>query len=137
MCVFPHVTISATQDLDQIFVSASRSLIQKKESASSVTVINENKINRRQVPFVSSLLRDIPGAAVSQSGSAGAFTQLRLRGAEANHTLVVIDGIEANDPSLGSEFNFAHLLSCGLERVEVLRGPQSSLWGQRCISWSS
>ena len=134
MCVFPHVTISATQDLDQIFVSASRSLIQKKESASSVTVINENKINRRQVPFVSSLLRDIPGAAVSQSGSAGAFTQLRLRGAEANHTLVVIDGIEANDPSLGSEFNFAHLLSCGLERVEVLRGPQSSLWGSDALA---
>ncbi|MEJ2132888.1 MAG: TonB-dependent receptor, partial [Gammaproteobacteria bacterium] len=58
---------------------------------------------------------------------------MRSRGAEANQTLVLIDGIEVNDPALGSEFDFAHLLTRGIGRVEILRGPQSSLWGSDAL----
>ena len=124
----------AGDTLAPITVTASRTPISVNESGSSVTIIDQQEIENRQVPFVADLLRDVPGTAISQSGGAGTVTQLRLRGAEANHTLVRIDGIEANDIALGAEFNFANLLTCGLERIEVLRGPQSSLWGSDALS---
>ena len=66
-------------------------------------------------------------------GGAGSLTQIRLRGAEANHVLVLIDGIEVNDPANASEFNFTHLPVADIERIEVLRGPQSALWGSDAI----
>lgn len=121
--------LHAEEQLKPITVTASRTAASTKEVGSSVSVIGEQNISNRQVPFVADLLRDVPGTAISQNGGAGTFTQLRLRGAEANHALVLIDGIEANDAAIGAEFDFGSLLTCGLERIEVLRGPQSSLWG--------
>jgi len=115
-------------------VSASRTPVTVNESGSSITIIDQQEIQNRQVPFVADLLRDAPGTAISQNGGPGTLTQLRLRGAEANHTLVLIDGIEANDVAFGNEFNFANLITCGLERIEVLRGPQSSLWGSDALA---
>ena len=126
--------IIADDTLTPITVTASRTPVSIEESGNSVTIIDQQEIDNRQVPFVADLLRDVPGTAISQSGGAGTITQLRLRGAEANQTLVRIDGIEANDIALGSEFNFANLLTCGLEKIEVLRGPQSSLWGSDALS---
>lgn len=124
----------AGDSLTPISVTASRTPVSIEESGGSITIVNQQDIENRQVPYVSDLLRDVPGAAISQSGGVGTVTQLRLRGAEANHTLVRIDGIEANDIALGAEFNFANLLTCGIERIEILRGPQSSLWGSDALS---
>ena len=124
----------ADDQLPPMTVSASRTPIAVAESGSSLTIINQQDINDRQAPFVVDLLRDVPGVAISQNGGAGSLSQLRIRGAEANHTLVLIDGIEANDIALGNEFDFGNLLSCGLERIEVLRGPQSSLWGSDALA---
>ena len=76
---------------------------------------------------VSDLLRDVPGLAVSRSGVQGSQTQIRARGGEANHLLVFIDGVEANDPSQSDEFNWGTLSADDIERIEVIRGPQSSL----------
>ena len=121
------------QSLDTLVVTASRTQIPIRQSGSSMTVLTAEDIERRQLPLLADLLRDIPGLAVSRSGPVGALTQVRIRGAEANHTLVLIDGIEANDPVSGSEFNFAHLLSSDIERIEVLRGPQSALYGSEAI----
>lgn len=118
---------------DEIVVTASRVPQERLAVGSAIDVLDTQNLLDRQQPFLSDLLRDLPGLAVNQSGPAGAFTQIRLRGAEANHTLVVIDGIEAGDPFNGGEFEFAHLLSAGLARVEVLRGPQSALWGSDAI----
>lgn len=133
--LFFYITsLNADDQLSPITVSASRTPVTISESGSSVTIINQQEIQNRQVPFVADLLRDAPGVAISQNGGAGTLTQLRLRGAEANHTLVLIDGIEANDVAIGSEFDFANLLSCGLESIEVLRGPQSSLWGSDALA---
>ena len=130
-----HACIAhAGEQLNLITVTASRTATSTKEVGSSISVINEKDINQRQVSFVSELLRDVPGTAVSQNGGAGSFTQLRLRGAESNQTLVLIDGIEANDIGRGAEFDFANLLTCGIERIEVLRGPQSSLWGSDALA---
>lgn len=109
----------------------SDSLVEKPRDAvgSAVTVLNEDYLEENQVRTVSDVLRDVPGLAVSRSGGAGTVTQVRLRGAEGNQTLVLIDGIEMNDVTNGSEFNFAHLVGFQIERIEVLRGAQSALWG--------
>ncbi|MGB1875758.1 MAG: TonB-dependent receptor plug domain-containing protein [Rhodospirillaceae bacterium] len=118
---------------DEIIVTASRVPQVRLAVGSAVDVLSESDIKSRQEAFLGDLLRDLPGLAVNRSGPAGAFTQVRLRGAEANHTLVIIDGIEAGDPFNAGEFEFAHLMSGGVSRVEVLRGPQSALWGSEAI----
>lgn len=118
---------------DEIIVTASRVPQDRLAVASAVDILDEDDIKTRQQAFMSDLLRDLPGLAVNQSGPAGAFTQVRLRGAEANHTLVIVDGIEAGDPFNAGEFEFAQLLSGGVSRLEVLRGPQSALWGSDAI----
>ncbi len=120
--------------LKEILVTASRTPLSSRQTGSSYTIIDAEQIAQRQAVHVSDLLRDVPGIAVSRSGGIGAQTQIRLRGAEADQTLVLIDGIEANDPSQGSGFDFAHLLTSDIERIEIIRGPQSSLWGSDAMA---
>lgn len=119
--------------LPDVVVSASRTAVEAKEVGSAVTVITRQDIERRQVRYVSDVLRSVPSLSVNRSGSFGGQTQVRIRGAEGNHTLVVIDGVEANDPLSDSEFDFASLLADDIERIEVLRGPQSAIWGSDSI----
>ena len=119
--------------LPEFVVTASRVPVEAARSGSAITVISRAEIERRGDVTVSDLLRDVPGVAVNQSGPRGSVTQVRLRGAEGNHTLVLIDGIEVNDPATGSELDFGHLLTADIERIEVLRGPQSALWGSDAI----
>ena len=95
----------------------------------SVTVLDEQILDRRQVREVSDVLRDVPGVAV---GRVPGQTQLRLRGAEANHTLVLVDGIEVSDPYAG-EFDFGTLIADEASRIEVLRGQQSAIYGSDAI----
>ncbi|NNL86920.1 MAG: TonB-dependent receptor, partial [Myxococcales bacterium] len=105
----------------------------RAELGSSVTVIDREEIERRGVAFASDLLREVPGVAVNRTGSFGSLTQVRIRGSEGNHTLVMIDGIEVNDPANNDEFDFGNLLTQDIERIEVLRGPQSALYGSESI----
>jgi vitamin B12 transporter len=114
-------------------VSASRVPLPRREVGSAVTVIEAEQIEQRQTRVVSDLLRDVPGVAVSRDGPVGSLTQVRIRGAEGNQTLVVVDGIEVNNPAGESEFDFANLLNTDIERVEVLRGPQSAVWGSDAL----
>lgn len=99
---------------------------------SSFTLLDPAALEDRQTRVVSDILRDVPGVSISRSGGVGGFTQLRLRGTEANHTLVLIDGIEASDPFLG-EFDFATLIADDVARIEVLRGQQSATYGSDAI----
>lgn len=117
----------------EVVVTASRVLLPAQEVGSAVTVITGEDIERKQVRVLSDLLREVPSVAVSRSGTVGTFTQVRIRGAEANQTLVIIDGVEINDPSGGSEYDFGNLLAADIERIEVLRGPQSALYGSDAI----
>jgi len=117
----------------EVVVSASRVPLPADESGSAVTVISGTQLEERQVRIVSDVLRDIPGIAVNRSGYTGSLTQIRIRGAEGNQTLVRIDDIEVNNPAAASEFQFQNLLSAGISRIEVLRGPQSALWGSDAI----
>lgn len=120
-------------ELEPIVVTASRVPVAAREVGSAVTVIDRAELESRQIRVVSDALRSVPGVAVSRTGPAGGPTKLRLRGSEANQTLVLIDGIEVNDPASDSEFDFSRLLAADIERIEVLRGPQSALYGSDAI----
>src|SRR6185369_3748300 len=82
---------------------------------------------------VPDLLRLSPGLAVATTGPRGTQTQVRIRGAEANHTLVFVDGIRFNDPAAGNEARFELLTADSLARLEIVRGPQSALWGSEAL----
>ncbi len=121
------------ESLQTLVVTASRNPTPLSRVGSSVTVIDRSDIEARQTLFVTDLLRQVPGLGVSQNGNLGALTQVRMRGAEGNHTLVLIDGVEANDPVSGAEFDFGQLLTTNIDRIEILRGPQSALYGADSI----
>ena len=87
-----------------------------------------------EAPVGVDALRPVPNLAVAQSGSFGGVAQVRLRGSEANHALVFIDGIEVNDPANGSEYNFAHLMPFASTAIEVLPGAQSAIWGSDALA---
>jgi vitamin B12 transporter len=99
---------------------------------SAVTVITGEELQRRQVRNAADALRGMPGVYVSRAAGFGGETQVRLRGAEANHTLVLIDGMVANQPGTG-EFDFALLSTDQIDRIEVIRGAQSGLYGSGAI----
>ncbi len=120
--------------IETITVTASRTPIDLLDAGSATTIIDRAAIEQSNAISIADLLRSVPGLQVNQQGSRGAITQVRSRGAEANQILVIIDGIEANDPAQGSEFNFAHLMASQVERVEIVRGPQSALWGSDALA---
>ena len=122
----------AQQELPEMVVTATRVPIPAEQSGSAITVITGEELEQRQIRVVADALRDVPGVTVSRSGGAGGITQVYLRGAESNQTLVLIDGVEVNNPD-GGAFDFNSLLDVVVERIEVLRGPQSVLWGNSAI----
>jgi vitamin B12 transporter len=98
--------------------------------AGSVTVIGREEIERRGWQTLPELLREVPGVHVAQSGGPGKQTSVFTRGTESDHTLVLLDGMKISDPSNpGGTFDPAHFLLKDVERVEIVRGPQGSLWG--------
>jgi len=129
--VFLAVALAANEPA--IVVTAAREPVPAALSGTAVTVVDRATIEAVNLPQASDLLRLSPGVAVSQAGPLGSQTQVRIRGAEANHTLVFVDGIEVNDPAASGDFRFETLPAEGIERVEVLRGPQSALWGPEAI----
>ncbi len=125
---------STPKKLQDLVITAHLVPVEKRKIGSSVTVITAKDIEQQQVTYVSDILRTVPGVAVNQSGGGfGTFTQVRIRGAEGNHTLVRLNGIELNDPSGGSEYNFGNMLASNIERIEIIRGSQSALYGSDAI----
>ena len=120
-------------DTDQIVITASRVPETAAQTPASVTIIDQQQIERLDEPVVSALLRLTPSAAVATSGPDGSLTEVRIRGAEANHTLLFVDGIKIDDPASGDTPRFEILNADLLSRIEVVRGPQSALWGSEAI----
>ena len=120
-------------DTDQIVITASRAPESEAQTPASVTIIDQQRIERLDEPLLSSLLRLTPSAAVATSGPAGALTEVRIRGAEANHTLLFVDGIKIDDPASGDTPRYEILNADLASRIEVVRGPQSALWGSEAI----
>ncbi len=121
-------------ELDDMVVTAGLQPISINDVASSITIITRAEIEQRQVRYLSELLRDVPGFSVSQAGGAGSQTQIRVRGAEANQLLVLIDGVRANDPAASDEFQYQFALTSNIERIEIIRGPQSATWGSDAMA---
>jgi vitamin B12 transporter len=120
--------------LQSIVVTATRIPTPALEIASSVTVVTAAQIEARQIRTLPDLLNEVPGLNVVQSGGPGGQTSVFMRGTNANHTKVLIDGIDVGDPSnANAAFDFGQLLTQDIEKVEVLRGPQSGLYGSDAI----
>ncbi len=121
-------------EMDELVVTATRLATQRGRIASSVSVITREEIQRRQFRSVTDALRTVPGVHVVRTGGPGQQTSVFMRGANSNHTLVLIDGIEVSDPSSpNGAVDFSNLWLDNVERIEVVRGPQSTLYGSDAI----
>lgn len=119
----------------EVVVTATRVDTPTKEIASSITIITEEELLQSQKTTVIEALHAILGLSVLQSGPVGSSASVMLRGANSEHTLVMIDGVEVNDPITPSRsYDFSHLGVEGIERVEILRGPQSTLYGSDAMA---
>ncbi|WP_341208784.1 TonB-dependent receptor [uncultured Sphingomonas sp.] len=130
----PRPDAAAPDTGADIVVAANRAPVDADRVTASVTVLDKAAIDRAQDLSVADLLLRTPGVSLSRNGGYGTSTSLRIRGAESDQTVVVIDGVKINDPSSpGGGYNFANLLIGDAARIEVLRGPQSILWGSQAI----
>ena len=128
-------TFSQSPDaMEEILVSGSLTPVSLLKSANAVTVIDRQTLKNRAASTLSEIMRDVPGFSVSQVGVLGSQTQIRVRGSEANHLLVTIDGVEANDPSQSDEFSWGTMSAADIERIEIIRGPQSSIRGSDAVA---
>ncbi len=116
-----------------VVITASRQPISLTKSGDSVTLIESAAIAALNPVQTVDLLRLSPGVSISQGGGTGSQTQVRLRGSEANHVLVFVDGIAMNDIGSSNEFRWEFLPAEGVAAVEVLRGPASALWGSEAL----
>ncbi len=117
-----------------ITVTATRVAQLRDQTGLSLTSLDRSTIQKRQTISVADLLSTTSGVTVSRNGGPGQPTALRIRGAEGDQTLVLIDGVRVNDPSAtGGAFDFGNLLSGNIERIEVLRGPNSVPWGSQAL----
>ena len=117
-----------------IVVTASRTAQPLSAVGQSITIIGADELQRRQAHSVVEALRLVPGVAFSRTGGQGTATSLYIRGAETDQTVALIDGVKVNDPAaVGGGFNFGPLMTGNLQRIEVLRGPASVIWGSQAI----
>ncbi|MFA4988932.1 MAG: TonB-dependent receptor, partial [Candidatus Omnitrophota bacterium] len=125
----------AQYDLGNVIVSATKTETYQAEIGSSTTVITSDDMEKSGKRTVEEVLRDVPGLTVMQTGALGGAVSIYMRGANPGQTLVMIDGIEVNDPMDASRsFNFANLVTDNIERIEVVRGPQSTLYGSDAMA---
>ncbi|MCI5045041.1 MAG: TonB-dependent receptor [Aquisalinus sp.] len=124
-------SVSLALDEDEIFVTGLRPVV-LEDAPASITILDADALSIRNTPYIADQLRAVPGIGVSRSGPQGGLTQLRIRGAEANHTLVLLDGIEISDPVTG-ETDFGLWSSLNIARLEILRGEQSAIYGSDAI----
>lgn len=119
---------------EEIVVTATRSATDPSRVAESISIITAEQARESQKLALSDLLTTVPGVTVSRTGGLGKQTSLFIRGAESEQTLVLIDGVKINDPSSpGGGYDFADLMVDEIDRIEVLRGAQSALWGSQAI----
>ncbi|CAN5538763.1 TonB-dependent receptor [soil metagenome] len=124
----------AANPVSELIVTAARGPQDPAKVGQSVTVLNQARIEASQQVLVSDLISRTAGVAYSRNGGPGGITTIRIRGAEGDQTVAVVDGVKINDPSApGGGYNFANLLTGDVARIEILRGAQSTLWGSQAI----
>ena len=117
---------------EAVVVTATRTAAPANQVGASVTAFTAQDLGRRDAPLVADLLRSSPGAMVIQSGAPGSVTSLFVRGGESSYNKVLLDGIPLNEP--GGTFNFSNVTTSDLERVEIVRGAESALFGSDAMS---
>jgi vitamin B12 transporter len=130
----PSPTASPVEgQAEEVIVSATRFDIPLDQSPASVSVITSEDIEQKQTQRVSNALREVPGLSVVQTGTAGQLTSVFTRGLRSEHTQVLLDGVPINQGLQGA-FNFADMVTDDIDRIEVVRGPQSTLYGPRALA---
>ncbi len=125
---------STNDDPDTIVVYGNRLLLSQAQAGTAATVITREDLERQGAPFALDAITTAPGVTLNQTGGLGGATSIRIRGAASDQTLVLIDGVPVGDTSApGGGFDFARLDTDQIERIEILRGPQSTLWGSEAI----
>ena len=136
ICFF-FITPSASAEeevkLDEIVVTAARIEEPVGETTSGVTLIEGKDIQKMNVDFVPDVFRKIPELHVIQNGGTGKVTSVLLRGGSSSHTLVMIDGIRVNSTTTGS-FDFSGITVADIERIEIVKGPQSTIYGSEAMA---
>src|SRR6059058_6631937 len=134
-----EITRSTSADGDQlpeaapVVVSATRFDIPLDQSPASVSVIDSQDIENKQIERAANALREVPGLAVVQTGTPGQLTSVFMRGLPSQDMQVLLDGIPINQ-GLAGQFDFANLTTDNVERIEVARGPQSTIYGPRALA---
>ena len=120
-------------ETEELVISATRLPTPEDETPASVSVLTEQDFEIKQTERVADALRSVPGLSVVQSGTAGQLTSVFIRGLRSEHTQVLIDGVPVNQ-GLAGLFNFADLTIDNIERIEIVRGPQSTVYGPRALA---
>lgn len=124
----------ASENIETITISGTHSPVVIGQIAGAVTVIDEARIQASGAVGITDLLRTVAGVNIGQSGTSGSLSEIRFRGSESNHIMVLVDGIAVNDGGQGGLTDFSHLLLANIMRIEILRGPQSAIWGSNAIA---
>ncbi|HEX5438352.1 MAG TPA: TonB-dependent receptor [Gemmatimonadaceae bacterium] len=121
-----------TATLNPVVITATRVAVPQNAASASVTVLRGEDLRARGISTVAQALRSVPGVEVAQGGSFGATSSLFLRGGESDYVKVLVDGVPVNDP--GGAFDFANLTTQNIDRIEIVRGPASVLYGSDAVT---
>jgi vitamin B12 transporter len=125
---------SAADETETIVVTANGIATPADETGQAITVIDRKALETEQSVSITEILRKVPSVTFAANGGIGAATSVFIRGGESAQTLVLIDGVRINDPSSpNAAFDFGALLTSNIDRVEILRGPNSVIWGSQAM----
>ncbi len=134
IAAFSIVPAAAQQGDEDIVVTASGFEQPREETGQAISVVDRERLETLQVVSIGDALQTLPGVRIAQRGPAGSQTSAFIRGGNSSQTLVLIDGVRINDPSSpNAAFDFGALLTGNVGRVELLRGPNSIIWGSQAI----
>jgi vitamin B12 transporter len=126
----------ASEQQESVMVTGSYTPVQSGSLSSSHTVLTAEFLRATNMRSVADALRTVPGLLIEASGGQGGLTAVSIRGGEANFTLVLVDGVEVNDPTntRGGSFDFSNLDIASVERIEIVRGPESAVYGSDAMA---
>lgn len=132
--LFSVLSATAQTSSNEIVVTPYRTPTAASTAGQALTVIDREEIEKWGASSVADVLRSVTGVAITQNGGPAGLATIRLRGAETRHSMVLIDGLRVGDPSsTGGEFDLSFLNPNDIERIEILKGPQSALYGSEAI----
>jgi vitamin B12 transporter len=125
--------VGKTVKMEEVVITATRTPESSERLGSSVNVITGEQIEQQKANTILDVLRGMPGIYVSRTGTPGKTTSVFLRGSASKHTLIMLDGVQINSPTSG-DFEWTNLSSDNIERIEIVRGPQSTLYGSDAMA---